>query len=58
MRACYIYIFFFIKQTLLNKNNIISSIGYFSDLQTSLSLKNFFNMFGCSNILYNLKKIN
>jgi len=50
--------FYFIKSSILNKNNIISSIGYFSDLQTSLSLKTFFNMFGCSNILYNLKKIN
>ena len=50
--------FYFFKFTLLANNNIISSIGYFSDLQTSLSLKTFFNMFGCSNILYNLKKIN
>lgn len=50
--------FYFFKQSIINKNNIVSSIGYFSDLQTSLSLKTFFNMFGCSNILYNLKKIN
>ena len=53
-----IIFFFLIKNSILNKNNIISSIGYFSDLQTALSLKTFFNMFGCSNILYNLKKIN
>lgn len=53
-----LWFFKFFKNTILNNLNIISSIGFFSDLQTTLSLKGFFNTFGCSNILYNLKKIN
>ena len=52
-------IFFkYLKNTIYKQNDLFSSIGYFTDLQTSLSLKTFFNIFGCSNILYNLKKIN
>lgn len=45
------------NKNILNNYNILGSIGYFSDLHTSLSLKIFFNIFGSSNILYNSKKL-
>lgn len=36
----------------------MSSIGFFSDLQVSLSLKSLMNNIGSSNIFYNCKKYN
>ena len=53
-----LWFFKFFKNVILKNHNIIASVGFFSDLQTTLSLKGFLNTFGCSNILYNLKKIN
>jgi len=50
--------FYFIRKVILKKQNIIASLNYYNDLQTTLSIKTFFNGFGCSNILYNLRKVN
>jgi NADH-quinone oxidoreductase subunit G len=53
-----IYLFYyFLKKIINKKSNIVASIGNFSDLQVTLSLKNFFNSFGCSNIFYNFKQL-
>lgn len=50
--------FFFLKNIIKQNKNIVSSIGYFSDVQSLLSLKKFFNNLGSSNILYNFNKFN
>ena len=50
--------YYFIRKIILRKQNIIASLNYFNDLQTALSIKTFFNGFGCSNILFNFKTIN
>lgn len=49
--------FFNIRKAIIKGQNIIASLNYYNDLQTVLSIKTFFNGFGCSNISYNLKKI-
>jgi len=49
--------FYFIRKTIIKKQNIIASLNYYNDLQTILSIKSFFNSFGSLNISYNLKKI-
>jgi hypothetical protein len=49
--------FYFIKKTIIKKQNIIASLNYYNDLQTTLSIKSFFNSFGSSNISYNFKRI-
>ena len=49
--------FYFIRKTIIKKQNIIASLNYYNDLQTILSIKSFLNSFGSLNISYNLKKI-
>lgn len=49
--------YYYIKKTIINSKNILVSLNYYNDLQTTLSVKSFFNGFGCSNISYNLNKI-
>jgi len=49
--------FYNIRKAIIKGQNILVSLNYYNDLQTALSIKTFFNGFGCSNISYNLKKI-
>ena len=49
--------YYYLKKTIVNNKNVIASLNYYNDLQTTLSIKSFFNGFGCSNISYNLNKI-
>ena len=50
--------YYYIRKTIINSKNIFASLNYYNDLQTIMSIKSFFNGFGCSNISYNLSKIN
>ena len=49
--------FYYMRKAIIKSQNIIASLNYYNDLQTTLSMKSFFNGFGCFNISYNLKKI-
>ena len=48
-------LFYNLKYYLLRYSDINCILGNFIDLYTALSIKSFFNSFGCSNILFNLK---
>jgi hypothetical protein len=51
-----INIFFYnIRRFSLRHNNISCVLGSFIDLYSALSIKSFFNSFGCHNILFNIK---
>ena len=50
--------FYYIKKIIIKKKKVIASIGIFSDLQSALSLKIFFNNFGVSNIFFNFVVFN
>ena len=49
--------YYYLRKVIIKSKTIIASLSYYSDLQTTLSIKSFFNGFGCSNISYNLNKI-
>jgi len=48
-------LFYNIKYYILKYNDINCILGNFIDLYSMLSIKSFFNSFGCQNILFNIK---
>ena len=49
------FLFYNIKKFVLYYNDINCILGNFIDLYTSLSIKSFYNSFGCCNIIFNIK---